>query len=258
VFPRLDEWLAKVAPRVAKGLRGPASAAALRQLTRHFGRVPDAVLQMYRAHDGESEGVELEDDELEDEDEFDDEGGLLARARVPREHVWIQAMRWLPIAEVIREHTVNVGAADWPDDWLPLATDGGGNFVVVAGDGEVFAWDHETGEPETLASSLDAWFGALADDLEASTRSAPVAAQAPRRAGAVLIEVLEEHRFVEMDAEASPEEVDALVGALEQALARRGVERQLEGVLAALEGSKAVAEIFADDEVLAVLLKEFA
>jgi len=49
----------------------------------------------------------------------------------------------------------------------PVGTDGGGNaFLVTAGDGRVWRWDHETGGVAAVAGSFAAFLRRVAEDWE--------------------------------------------------------------------------------------------
>lgn len=76
----------------------------------------------------------------------------------------------------------------------------------------------------------------------------------PDRPARVFLELLVERRFVAL---AEGANVAPLVNALGAALATRGRARRQARVVAVLDQSDVVEEVFVDDEVLGVLIDEF-
>lgn len=220
--------------------------------------LPAGVIAMYQAHDGT----------------HDEESAILAAMRAPNDAQWARYMWWLSAEDARKKLAFMRGLGNFAEELMPFALDAGGNLLVVdTRTGRVAAWDHETAETTTLANDMDAWVSALADDMENKLVAAPnddpdeedfddgrlmlldapppppPAAGAPvlaeDRAARVLVEVLQERKFVEMTKRAN---LEPLVKELHEALAHpiRGERRAR--VITILEESDVVDEIFADDE----------
>ncbi|WP_197041495.1 SMI1/KNR4 family protein [Chondromyces apiculatus] len=258
---RIDRWLREHAPAVFGLLRAPATPAALEAYAHAVGRpLPEALLEAYRAHDGVT-GEALT---------------MFGANRAPRGVTWARFMTWLPAVEAPRQYRMmrDLGVG-WDAGWLVLGEDGGGNVLIVdAGSAEVLAWDHETGEASHVAPDLRTWMAWLADDMEAGLvvtdedegeealllLDAPPKAPPPapevsaERTAQVLLDVLAERQFIAMEPEVDPA---PLVKKLVKALSVRAEEQRREQVIALLESEDAVAEVFADDEELGVVIDEF-
>ncbi|AKT40454.1 SMI1/KNR4 family protein [Chondromyces crocatus] len=260
-WPRIDRWLRAHAPFIGQQLSGPATVEALHALERSVrAPVPASLKEAYFAHDGARE----------------ERPTVFAAARVPREAEWARWMWWLPMYKARARHQfmLDLGIG-WSDRWLPFGEDAGGNVLYVdLRSGEVFAWDHETGEGILVAPDLRTWMTWLADDMDArlvasrpdaeeedlTLLDAPLAplpvapAVTAARTARSFLEVLEERGLVAVD-----EGMDqkSLLDALSTALAIRNAEKRRARTIAVLESEAAVEEIFADNEVLSVLIDEF-
>ena len=264
VWPTIDSWLAKNAPRVLRALGSPIARGGLARLEGALNRaLPGGLADAYRAHDGAR----------------DEAHALFGAVRAPRDARWVRYMWWLSVDEALAQYRFmrDLGV-DWPEARLPIAQDAGGNLVYVdLDDGRCAAWDHETTESIDLASDFGAWMGALAEDmraglvvagsegdddertltlLDAPPPPAPAApVVGPDRAARVLLDVLRERGFVAL---ADGADVEPLVAELTRALATRGAKKRCAAVLTALEESSAVDEIFAEDDWIRVLVDEIA
>jgi cell wall assembly regulator SMI1 len=258
-WPRIDRWLAANARAVLRSLRPPLrdADAALAKAARFFGRIGEPLADAYRAHDGQKGEVSQ----------------ILGAMRAPGNALWVRGMSWHPLSAAIGTHLQMFGlGVGWERSWFPFGGDGGGNLLVVeAGSGEVSVWDHETAELTTVSPRLDLWMEQLANDMDARLvvhggdgegldllatplpPEAPPPDRPPDLAVRNLLTELLERRLV-----APKRGVDAteLVAALQRALAAKTIAKRREQVLAALESSPAIDEIFADDETLEDLLHE--
>jgi SMI1-KNR4 cell-wall len=183
-------------------------------------------------------------------------------------------MWWLPIDGAIGQLALLRDIGDWPEELLPIAADGGGNLIVVdVATGRVSAWDHEDWSTTALADDFGAWMTHLADDMDANLVVAgsidddeedaimlldappsPAAAPhiAPDRAARVLLACLLERRLVAV----AGEDVEGLIAQLHGALATKSPAQRRRRVIAVLEESASIDEIFATDDVLGVLVDE--
>jgi cell wall assembly regulator SMI1 len=263
-WTRIDAWLRTHAPTILDELRPPASSEAIARLEAHVGRkLPPGLVAMYEAHDGVKE----------------DECSVLAAMRAPKDAQWARYMWWLPTMGAEAQLDMMRDIGDWPPELLPFAQDAGGNLLVVdLESGQVSAWDHETWETTKLSSDLDAWFTALADDMEARLVAPPtedegdeerlmlLAAPLPDvppgelaiaedRAARVFVAVLQEQKLVELREGA---DVEALVRALHAGLAIEDKDDRYDRVLEILEESPAIDEIFGDDDVIGALIEDLS
>lgn len=261
-WQRIDSWLTNHAPRVLALLRPPIDDAGLAKLEAAAGKpLPRSLVDAYRAHDGA----------------MGDHPALFGAVRAPRDALWARHTSWLSADRAVG--TLQF-MRDLPDEWpaalLPIADDGSGNLIVVDLDtGEVSAWDHEDGSKARLAEDLATWMTQLANDMDArlvvpgtpedgaddalELLDAPPGPPPPPpiiradRAARVFIEVLIEKRFAALEKGA---DLEPLIAELARALATKGAASRKRTVIALLEESGAVQEIFADDEALEGLVDE--
>jgi len=264
-WTRIDAWLRTHAPTILEELRPPASSEAIARLEQHAKRkLPPDVIAMYEAHDGVRE----------------EQSSVFAAMRAPKDAEWARYMWWLTTAGAIEQLDTMRDIGDWPAELLPFAQDGGGNLLVVdLESGQVSAWDHETWETTKLSSSLDAWFTALADDMEARLVAPPnedvgddderlmlLAAPLPDvppgesaiaedRAARVFVAVLQERKLVELSKEA---DIEPLVRALHVGLAIEDKDDRYDRVIEILEESPVVDEIFGDDDAIGGLIEDLS
>jgi cell wall assembly regulator SMI1 len=270
LWKAIDGLLAVHAPRALAQLRGPITAPGLawmRAVARKGGvrAIDAAVAATYLAHDGAREG----------------RSSILALLPVSPATEWARSCEWhsswisreelatwqsaLGAADERGEEDDDEGVPGWPSRWMPIGRDGGGNAVVVSLEsGELFAFDHEVGEPVSLTMlgsflvelELDLRAGLVGDDDEGALHRGERAARpAPKRAqhdeAASLMALLAEKNLVDLAPTASLRE------ALGAALAVKSRKARDKKVMSVLYGHDDVAEVFADDDVLAVILDEF-
>lgn len=256
---RIDAWLSENAPEVLAQLRPPAKGEDLSKLEAYVGgKLPAAIVEAYRAHDGALE----------------DATTIFGAVRVPKEAPWAHFMYWLS-AERVREQLAFMrDLGEWPEELLPIAEDAGGNLVVIdLKSGAVSAWDHEDWSTIKLAADFAQWMNDLADDMEASRVTVDeededfpalllldkpaVAPHAPSitpdRPARVLIEVMLERKMIAL---ARKPNIEPLVAQLTKALDVKNPQKRRETVVEVLEENDAVDELFADDETIEELLEE--
>lgn len=149
LLDRLDAWLAAHAPTVAASLQAPAPAKGgpWSRLEGELGfTLPEDFRHLYAAHNGQ-------------------------RLKAPGV---FDGLRWLSIDQVLeryRDDDGDVGGADWPDAWVPLAGDRTHTIVVDYGEAPapVLRVDPD-GVPEPLAATLRGYLAGLVADLEAGRR----------------------------------------------------------------------------------------
>lgn len=264
-WPRIDAWLLANAPKIAKKLRPPLNAEGIARFERNLGRpLPPAIVQAYRAHDGIKGEVPA----------------ILGAVRTPRNAEWVRYMWWLPADDALdtlkafRELDVT-----WCDSRLPIGKDAGDNVLLVDLDhGSLAAWDNESGDITPLAPDFAAWMSQLADDMEArlvapsddedddlellerprgtkAPAAKPVIPAGPARPARMMLELLAARGHIILTEGA---DLDELAAALAVALATKGGARRRAKVVAELENSPAIEEVFADDDMIGAVADEFA
>ena len=259
---RIDTWLGKQAPNVLALLREPLDDAGLAKLEAAAGHaLPSSLVETYRAHDGA----------------MGEHPTILGALRVPRAALWARHMSWLSADRCVGSlRFMRELAEPWPPALLPIADDDAGNLIVVdLVSGAVSAWDHEDKATTLLAADLTTWMTQLADDMEAhlvvagsahdgnddalelldapAGPPAPPPVILPDRAARVFVEVLVEKRFVALEKGA---DLEPLIAELTTALAATSAKDRKRAVIALLEASDAIDEIFVTDDKLEGLVEE--
>ena len=261
---RIDAWLTEHAPKVLRLLRAPIDDATLAKLEAAAGKpLPASLLEAYRAHDGAS----------------GEHPTIFGALRAPNAALWARHVTWLSADRAVGSLLyMREVVKEWPAALLPIADDADGNLVVVDLDsGQVAARDHEDGSTTKLTDDFGAWMTHLADDMDArlvaigareekaddtlSLLDAPPAPPPPApviardRSARVFVEVLVEKRFVAL---ANGVDREPLIAALARALAIKTNAIKKKTVVAVLEDSSAIEELFADDDMLHTLVDELA
>jgi cell wall assembly regulator SMI1 len=134
---------------VARTLRKPTTAAKRAKLEKKTGELPSEVHAWFAAHDGQSG----------------------SRAIGPSE-----SDRLLGVEEAIDAWTFleEEGHAPWKSSWLPLATNGAGDYLVIdRSSGALLGYQHDARARPKRAASLLAWVEAIAQawtSVAASTK----------------------------------------------------------------------------------------
>lgn len=261
-WPRIDAWLVKHAPDVLALLREPLDDAGLAKLESAAGQaLPPSLVEAYRAHDGA----------------MGEHATILGAVRAPKAVLWARHMSWLSADRAVGSlRYMRELSETWPKALLPVADDDVGNLIVVELDtGVVSAWDHEDRCTTRLADDFGTWMTQLADDMDAQLvvagnadgdsydalelldapagPPAPPPVILPDRAARVFVEVLVEKKFAVLHKKAN---VEPLIAALTDALTIKGAASRKSKVIALLEESDAIDEIFADDDKLGGLVDE--
>lgn len=140
-WARIRAWLASHAPREARRLAPPAAASASDDIARALpSPLPEDLCASARECDGQ-------------------DGGAIAGYKL------------LSLREALAERDRTIAASDgawtWSPSWLPVLTDGGGDYYFIELDsGAVRAWDHELMRAEDVAPSFAALLAWYADALE--------------------------------------------------------------------------------------------
>ena len=145
-WARVEAWLQKKARRIHRSLAPGASDAQIAELERKLGiTLPDDVRSSFRIHDG------AEESDLFPSTEPDD-----------------MAYSLMSLAEIAEAYGSVCKWPHWRSDWVPLATNGGGDYQAVAlSSGEIVEANHETGAVKPVACSWTARLADLANGLEA-------------------------------------------------------------------------------------------
>jgi hypothetical protein len=239
-WPRIDRWLAANDRVVLRSLRPPlrdADAALEKRRRSLAGSASRSRTRTARTTARRARGP-----------------AFLGAMRAPDNALWVRGMCWHPLSDAIRTHLrmLDLGVV-WERSWFPFGWDGGGNLLVVEA-ARLDLW------MEQLANDMDARLVVQGEDDEGLTLlatplppEAPPSDRPPDLAARNLLVELFERRLVAPVRGADP---TALVAALQGALAARTIAKRRAQVLAALERSPAIDEIFADDETLEELLRE--
>lgn len=258
VWKRIDTWLERKAPKTLAALNPGATNESLAAFETKLGRkLPPSMRNAYAAHDGAIDDMAI---------------AIFGALRAKPDHVWLRYMSWLPLDGVLEELKAMRDAGPWPENHIPIATDGGGNALVLDLESEaILIFDHETWDPQVVATSFEAWMTQLADDMEAKLvgtneeddeasivlLEAPVPSVVtpsvgPDRAARVLLAALIERGWIEV----APGDLEPLVKDLHAALSILPPKARGRAVSNVLEKSKHVDEMFADDEQIADLVEE--
>lgn len=150
---RFAQTLAASDPAVARSLRKAAPAAKLARLAKVTGAVPADVRTWFAWRDGQR-------------------GAAIG----PSEND-----RILSIDEALSAWTFleDEGHAPWKSSWLPLATNGAGDYLVIErASGVLLRYQHDARARPQRARSLRAWIDALEKDWATAAQSAK-ASEAP-------------------------------------------------------------------------------
>ena len=134
---RLFTTIAARDASVANTIRKPASAAKRTKLEEKTGELPGEVLAWFAAHDGQSG----------------------QRSIGPSEND-----RLLGVEEALEAWTFleEEGHPPWKSGWLPLATNGAGDYLVLdRSSGALLGYQHDARGRPKRASSLTAWVEAI-------------------------------------------------------------------------------------------------
>jgi len=261
-WQRIDTWLVKHAPSVFALLREPLDDAGLAKLEAAVGQaLPPSLVEAYRAHDGA----------------MGEHPTILGAVRVPVAALWTRHMFWLSAERAVGSlRFMRELPEPWPPALLPIADDDAGNLIVTDLEtGAISAWDHEDRCTTRLADDFATWMTQLADDMEAQLVVAgnvedghddtlelldappgppvPPPVILPDRAARVFVEVLIEKKFAVL---AKNADLEPLIAELTTALANKSAKGRKSAVIALLEESDAIEEIFADDDKLEGLVDE--
>jgi cell wall assembly regulator SMI1 len=162
----IEKWLEDNAPSIHETLAKGAPEPAVRKLEGVIGApLPADVRASYRRHDG-AEGSDLFPALERDEMGY----SLMSLSEIPA--VWRGQTRHTPAAD--EEFTADPGvrAEYWNRGWIPVATNGGGDFHFIdltpakgGKTGQVVEWRHETGERRIIAPSWRQRLEDLADGV---------------------------------------------------------------------------------------------
>jgi cell wall assembly regulator SMI1 len=261
-WSRIDAWLATHAPKVLTRLRAPIDDAGLAKLEEAAGKpLPASVVDAYRAHDGAA----------------GEHSTILGAVRAPKAALWARRMSWLSADKAVGSlRFMREQSPSWPSSLLPIADDGAGNLIVIDLEtGVVSAWDHEDAATTRLADDLGTWMSELADDMDSRLVASGAAEDGaddelelldappgpprpppvilPDRAARVFVEVLVEKKYAVLHKGAN---IEPLVAALTVALGIKSASSRKSTVIALLEESEAIDEIFVDDDKLEGLVDE--
>jgi cell wall assembly regulator SMI1 len=164
-WSRIEQWFATNAPDFADDLLAGATDTDFKAAEQAMGvTLPDELKAIYRVHNGQDGGAPG----IAGNWEF-----LPLKSAVKQ---W-QIMKGLTDKGTFKKNTVRVKglvrATWWNLKWVPFASNGSGNLLVVdldppeGGDvGQVVSYVHDDDDRECIAGGIAAWFQSLATDLE--------------------------------------------------------------------------------------------
>jgi cell wall assembly regulator SMI1 len=176
-WTRIEAWLGAHARSIRKSLRPAAKDGALAKLQAGLdSTLPAGFAESVGIHDGQKEDAEhglvpVSDELLGPLPSY----RLLALAEIRREWAMMKELHANgEFAGRTPEPTRGVRADWWNPNWVPLADNGGGDYVCLdpapaAGGttGQVIVFFHDMNDRPLLAKSYAAWLEALAAGLEA-------------------------------------------------------------------------------------------
>jgi cell wall assembly regulator SMI1 len=170
----IESWLTQVAPTVVSSLRPPASAAAVATTEAAVGfAFPTDFSESLLRHDGQA------DDATSGLFPYSTRLGpapawrLLSLKEI--EHAWSMMKQLVDSGEFegrMSKFSSGEQASWWKESWIPIADDGGGDFVSLdlsaehGGPGRVIIFHHDSGKREVLAPNFGEWLAALAGKME--------------------------------------------------------------------------------------------
>lgn len=169
-WARIEKWLAQHAPETLDALARGASAAAITRFERATGlALPAEVAGSFRRHDGGEEGSGLLPALEADEMAY----SPMSLSQAASE--WRSCSRFARSYPADAEFDADRGvrAEYWNGGWIPVATNGGGDYHCIdlspapgGTVGQVIEWRHETDERRLVARSWGRRLEELAEGLE--------------------------------------------------------------------------------------------
>jgi cell wall assembly regulator SMI1 len=163
-WARVEEWMAKSAPALAKRLPAPASKAELAACERALGvKLPDDLRASLARHGGDSDwgGVELVGN-----------WSLLDVTTIAREHALMKRLVDDGVLDAAPEPNPRIAPVWWSASWIPIVSSGSGHQICVdmgpgpqGTRGQVILFLHDDGKRFCLADSFAAWWSAIARGL---------------------------------------------------------------------------------------------
>jgi cell wall assembly regulator SMI1 len=166
IWKRIEAWLKQNAPDTLAYLQPGASDADIKKAARSLScELPDDVTESYHIHDGMRGAA----------GSLIGEWSLMPLAIVVREWKTLKKLSDGGTFEGMEgDADVQVKSDWWNPRWIPVASNGSGDFVCVDLDpprtgksGQVISFFHAEPRRELLAKSFKSWLAGFADDLKA-------------------------------------------------------------------------------------------
>lgn len=175
-WERIESWLTAHAPIVAEALPAPASLDSITGVEAMIGhRFPDDLRESYLVRNGLDYGEVEVNIFPTPPDSWDD----MAFCLLPIEQVAAEWKIWKDLIDggdfegMESEPAIGISDAWWDDGWVPVAGNGGGDFICVdlkpttgGTAGQVICAWHDSEERQLLASSWANYLDSLADELD--------------------------------------------------------------------------------------------
>lgn len=166
-WARFENWLIQNVPSYIEKLNPPASEDEIMWAEKEMGVVlPEDVKSFYRVHNGETKGM------------FGGREILSIHYMVEEWRLWKQLIDEGELDGVYSRPEKGIKRDWWNLKWIPLASDGGGNFYCLDLDpaeggnvGQVIAVWHDEEERTAIASCFADWFAGIVEKLETKVYS---------------------------------------------------------------------------------------
>jgi cell wall assembly regulator SMI1 len=173
---RIETWLQAHAPAVRKSFRPGARKGAVEKLEAELGaKLPADFAELVRLHDGQKDDAEaglfpVSDKGLGPLPSF----RLLSLTEARREWKMMKELHDQGEFDGRKSKPTRGVRADWWNvGWVPIADDGGGDYVCLdlapgkgGTVGQVIVFFHDMDDRQSLAKSYAAWMEVLAGGLE--------------------------------------------------------------------------------------------
>lgn len=176
-WERIVVWLKEHAEAIADGLTGPASEEAIAEVEETIGMTfPDDLRESYLTQDGLEYGETELNIFMAPPGGFDD----MAFCLLPIDEVAAEWAVWKDLIDggdfdgAESEPDDAIQNTWWSDGWIPVASNGGGDFICVdmkpsetGSVGQVICAWHDMDERKLVAGSWSAYLESLVQQMEA-------------------------------------------------------------------------------------------
>ena len=164
-WSRINRWIQKQTPELAKDINGPASAKEIQALEKYLGAdFPQSFKDFYQIHNAQN----AHSDGIMNAEEF------LSLERIKDEWtVWNDLLKGGDFEGITSTPAKGIKNDWWNAKWIPITYDGGGNHICLDLDpaeggnyGQMIRMWHDDDSRELIAPSFEAWIKTFVEDLE--------------------------------------------------------------------------------------------